>query len=136
MAEEDDFIFEEIEEEEGLEETQKDEEGEELEELTEEPPQRVIVRPKYVPAKVKITRTQMDKNELAAVLSERVKQLEHNAPTTLTEEELGSLDNVIKIAALELALGKSPMVLDRYLPNGTYETWDVNELELPDIPLL
>lgn len=135
MAEEDDFIFEE-DEEEGIEETQKDEEGEELEELTEEPPQRVIIRPKFVPAKVNITRPIMTKNEMAKILSERVKQLEQNAPTTLTDEELDNIDDVIRIAALELALGKSPMVLDRYLPNGTYEVWNVNELELPDIPLL
>jgi len=133
MAEEEEFAFE---EEEGLEEVEAEEEeqGEEegLEEAEEVEAHKVISKvPKYQLAKYRITRPVMTKNELAKILTVRVKQLEKNAPTTLTEEELGTIDDIIQIALLELTLKKSPMMLERPLPNGTYEIWDVNELELP-----
>lgn len=131
MADDEDFVFDEE-----IEEPEEVKEEEEEEAPAEEAPAEEIkvisLRPKLQPAKKLITRPVMTKIELAKVVSERVKQLEHNAPTTLSPEELGwRLDDVIQIAFLELVYGKSPMLLERRLPNGTYEVWNVNELELP-----
>ena len=46
--------------------------------------------------------------------------------------ELDGQTDPLEIAHLELAQKKRPFTIRRYMPDGSYEDWSVNELEIPD----
>lgn len=50
--------------------------------------------------------------------------------------ELDGQTDPLEIAHLELASKKIPFTIRRYMPDGSYEDWSVNELEIPDRWLL
>jgi DNA-directed RNA polymerases I, II, and III subunit RPABC2 len=57
-------------------------------------------------------------------------ELDHDYDTTRTINLLNSglLDDPLHIAELELREKKIPITIRRFLPDGSYEDWDVNEL--------
>jgi DNA-directed RNA polymerases I, II, and III subunit RPABC2 len=67
----------------------------------------------------------MSKYERARILGTRALQLSMNAPPMVdTREETDPL----KIAMMELKENKIPMIIRRYLPDGSYEDWSASEL--------
>jgi DNA-directed RNA polymerase I, II, and III subunit RPABC2 len=73
----------------------------------------------------RITTKYMTKYEKARVLGTRALQLSMNAPPMVDVK--GETDP-LKIAEMELRENKVPMIIRRYLPDGSYEDWHVNEL--------
>ncbi|ABW97920.1 rpabc6 (nucleomorph) [Hemiselmis andersenii] len=67
----------------------------------------------------------LTKYEKARILGARALQISMGAPLMIEiEGETDALD----IAAKELLKRKIPITLRRYLPNGTFEDWDLDEL--------
>ena len=78
----------------------------------------------------RITPNFMTKYEKARIIGTRALQISKNAPVLV---DLGKEDiDPILIAEKELAERKIPFVIRRYLPNGSYEDWRVNELNIID----
>ena len=78
----------------------------------------------------RVTPNFLTKYEKARVIGTRALQISKNAPVLV---DLGKDDiDPILIAEKELADGKLPFVIRRYLPNGTFEDWKVSELQLID----
>jgi DNA-directed RNA polymerases I, II, and III subunit RPABC2 len=73
----------------------------------------------------RITSKYMTKYERARVLGTRALQISMNAPIMVDIE--GETD-ALKIAAKELREGKIPMIIRRYLPDGSFEDWSLDEL--------
>ncbi len=65
----------------------------------------------------------MTKYERAKVLGIRARQISMENSSTLTVEI-----DPIEIARKELEEGKINITIRRYLPDGTYKDWNVNEL--------
>ena len=78
----------------------------------------------------RVTPNFLTKYEKARVIGTRALQISKNAPVLV---DLGKDDiDPILIAEKELAEGKLPFVIRRYLPNGTFEDWRVSDLQLID----
>ena len=70
----------------------------------------------------------MTKYEKARIIGTRAVQISRNSPVLV---DLGKEDmDPILIAEKELAEKKIPFVIRRYLPDGTYEDWRVEELQI------
>lgn len=86
---------------------------------------------------MRITPSFMTKYERARIIGRppsiqgtRALQISKNAPVLV---ELGKEDmDPILIAEKELAERKIPFVIRRYLPDGSFEEWRVNELSIVD----
>jgi DNA-directed RNA polymerase I, II, and III subunit RPABC2 len=78
------------------------------------------------PKKEKITTRYLTKYEKARIIGSRALQISKNAPI-FVEIEPGEWDP-IKIAEKELVERKIPFVIRRYLPDGNYEDWRVEDL--------
>ena len=79
----------------------------------------------------KITLPTMTMYEKVNIITQRVKQLDSNYKTTIPEEikEKG-ITKSIDIALLEFDMKKLPKFsVIRKFPNGTYETWKMEEFE-------
>ena len=64
------------------------------------------------------------------MIGTRALQISKNSPVLV---DLGKDDyDPILIAERELAEKKIPFVIRRFLPDGTYEDWKLNELEILD----
>ena len=74
----------------------------------------------------KITTRYLTKYERARLLGTRALQLSMNAPP-LVELDPG-LTDPLKIAAKELRERKLPLIVRRYLPDGSFEDWSLDEL--------
>lgn len=74
----------------------------------------------------KITTRYLTKYERARLLGTRALQLSMNAPP-LVELDAGETDP-LKIAAKELRERKLPLIVRRYLPDGSFEDWSLDEL--------
>lgn len=77
----------------------------------------------------RITTPYMTKYERARVLGTRALQIAMCAP--LMVEPDGETDP-LQIAIRELKEKKIPMIIRRYLPDGSYEDWSIDELILTD----
>ncbi|KAL4232553.1 DNA-directed RNA polymerases I [Mactra antiquata] len=77
-----------------------------------------------VPAK-RITTSFMTKYERARVLGTRALQIAMCAPVMV---ELEGETDPLRIAMKELKARKIPMIIRRYLPDGSFEDWGVDEL--------
>jgi DNA-directed RNA polymerase I, II, and III subunit RPABC2 len=55
-----------------------------------------------------------------------------NAPITVKP---GNETDPLKIAMMELRARKIPMMIRRYLPDGSHEDWSIDELEIPGLDL-
>ena len=72
-----------------------------------------------------ITRPKLTRFERCRVVGARATQLAMGAePLINTNGKTDPLD----IAEMELTANKIPMIIRRYLPNGTYEDWNLQDL--------
>ena len=76
--------------------------------------------------KEKVTTRYLTKYEKARIIGSRALQISKNAPI-FVEIEPGEWDP-IKIAEKELIERKIPFIIRRYLPDGNYEDWRVEDL--------
>lgn len=77
------------------------------------------------PTATKITTRYLTKYERARLLGTRALQLSMNAPPLV---ELDGETDPLKIAAKELRERKLPLIIRRYLPDGSFEDWSLDEL--------
>lgn len=97
-----------------------------------EPPhvQGGIPEPKGPVEKSKrITTPYLTKYERARILGARALQLSMSAPVMV---EIGGERDPLKIAEKELRAGKIPIAVRRFLPDGSFEDWDLDELLIVD----
>ncbi|PWA52165.1 RNA polymerase Rpb6 [Artemisia annua] len=71
----------------------------------------------------------MTKYERARILGTRALQISMNAPVMV---ELEGETDPLEIAMKELRAKKIPFTIRRYLPDGSYEDWGVDELIVED----
>jgi len=76
----------------------------------------------------RITTRFMTKYERARLLGTRARQISMNAPI-MVELEPGDTDP-LEIAKKELRARKIPIIIRRFLPDGSYEDWSVDELNI------
>lgn len=86
---------------------------------------RKTLKEKAIPKDQRITTPYMTKYERARILGTRALQISMNAPVFVDLE--GETDP-LRIAMKELAEKKIPLVIRRYLPDGSFEDWSVEEL--------
>mmetsp|Transcript_17779 Transcript_17779/g.39435 ORF Transcript_17779/g.39435 Transcript_17779/m.39435 type:complete len:128 (+) Transcript_17779:73-456(+) len=72
-----------------------------------------------------ITTKYMTKYERARVLGTRALQISMNAPVMV---DIGGETDPLKIAMKELRERKVPMIIRRYLPDGSFEDWNIDDL--------
>ncbi|EPQ60380.1 RNA polymerase Rpb6 [Gloeophyllum trabeum ATCC 11539] len=77
------------------------------------------------PNKVRVTTPYLTKYERARILGTRALQISMNAPVLVP---LDGETDALQIAIKELAARKIPLVIRRYLPDGSFEDWSVSEL--------
>lgn len=82
-----------------------------------------------VQAGKRITTPYLTKYERARVLGTRALQIAMCAPVMV---ELEGLTDPLKIAMKELKARKVPIIIRRFLPDGSYEDWSINELIIVD----
>ncbi|CAL1694041.1 unnamed protein product [Somion occarium] len=75
--------------------------------------------------KVRITTPYLTKYERARVLGTRALQISMNAPVLVP---LDGETDALQIAIKELSQRKIPLIIRRYLPDGSFEDWSVSEL--------
>ena len=73
----------------------------------------------------RMTTKYMTKYERARVLGTRALQISMNAPVMV---DIGGETDPLKIAEKELFERKIPLIIRRYLPDGSYEDWSLDEL--------
>ena len=86
---------------------------------------RKTLKEKAIPKDQRATTPYMTKYERARILGTRALQISMNAPVFVDLE--GETDP-LRIAMKELAEKKIPLVIRRYLPDGSFEDWSVEEL--------
>ncbi|KAI9512563.1 RNA polymerase, subunit omega/K/RPB6, partial [Russula earlei] len=77
------------------------------------------------PNKVRVTTPYLTKYERARILGTRALQISMNAPILVP---LDGETDALQIAIKELSQRKIPLVIRRYLPDGSFEDWTVSEL--------
>ena len=80
---------------------------------------------KTKPNATRITTKYMTKYERARVLGTRALQISMNAPVMV---EIEGETDPLKIAMKELRQRKIPIIIRRYLPDGSFEDWSIDEL--------
>jgi len=78
-----------------------------------------------VPKEKRITTKYITKYERARVLGTRALQISMNAPVMV---DIAGETDPLKIAMKELRERKIPMIIRRYLPNGEFEDWPLDDL--------
>ncbi|KAI8981978.1 RNA polymerase, subunit omega/K/RPB6 [Mycotypha africana] len=73
----------------------------------------------------KLTTPYLTKYERARVLGTRALQISLNAPVMV---ELDGESDALAIANKELREKKIPLIIRRFMPDGTYEDWKVKDL--------
>ncbi|XP_002740094.1 DNA-directed RNA polymerases I, II, and III subunit RPABC2-like [Saccoglossus kowalevskii] len=76
-------------------------------------------------AQRKITTPYMTKYERARVLGTRALQIAMGAPVMV---ELEGETDPLEIARKELKVRKIPIIIRRYMPDGSHEDWGIDEL--------
>ena len=79
--------------------------------------------------KIKITSKYLSKYEKCRILGTRALQISLGSPPTI---DIGDITDSYEIALMELQQKKIPIIVRRYLPNGTFEDWNITELDLLD----
>uniref|UniRef100_A0A5S6QR78 RPB6 homolog n=1 Tax=Trichuris muris TaxID=70415 RepID=A0A5S6QR78_TRIMR len=77
----------------------------------------------------RITSPFMTKYERARVLGTRALQIAMGAPIMV---ELEAETDPLEIARKEMRAQRIPIIIRRYLPDGSYEDWGVDELTITD----
>lgn len=88
-------------------------------------PRQKTARELAIPKEKRTTTPYMTKYERARILGTRALQISLNAPVLVDIE--GETDP-LQIAMKELAQRKIPLVIRRYLPDGSFEDWGCDEL--------
>ena len=83
---------------------------------------------KYI-TKERKTSPYLTKFEKTRVLGLRATQLEGGAKTLLEKENYKGIRKSIDIATIEFERGVIPFIVRRYLPNGQYEDWKLNDFQ-------
>ncbi|KAI0639553.1 RNA polymerase Rpb6 [Trametes polyzona] len=83
------------------------------------------IRGERQPNKVRVTTPYLTKYERARVLGTRALQISMNAPVLVP---LDGETDALQIAIKELSQRKIPLIIRRYLPDGSFEDWSVSEL--------
>jgi DNA-directed RNA polymerase I, II, and III subunit RPABC2 len=96
-----------------------------VEEFTQEQQKRKTIKDLAIPKEKRTTTPYMTKYERARILGTRALQISMNAPVLVDLE--GETDP-LQIAMKELSQNKIPLVIRRYLPDGSYEDWGCDEL--------
>uniref|UniRef100_A0A1I7Y7N1 DNA-directed RNA polymerases I, II, and III subunit RPABC2 n=1 Tax=Steinernema glaseri TaxID=37863 RepID=A0A1I7Y7N1_9BILA len=91
--------------------------------------QLVDTEEKVVPSAERVTTPYMTKYERARILGTRALQIAMGAPVMV---ELEGETDPLEIARKELKDHKIPIVIRRYLPDGSFEDWGVDELHIND----
>jgi len=78
----------------------------------------------------RMTTPYMTKYERARVLGTRALQIAMCAPVMV---ELDGETDPLQIAMKELKAKKIPIIIRRYLPDGSYEDWGIDELIVTDL---
>jgi len=89
-----------------------------------------IQEPSILPTsanKIKITSKFLSKYERCRILGTRALQISLGSPPTV---DIGNTTDSYEIALLELRQKKIPIIVRRYLPNNTFEDWNITEFEL------
>lgn len=73
----------------------------------------------------KKTKPYMTKYEKARVLGTRALQISRNSPIMV---DANGESNSLKIAQMELRERKIPIIIRRFLPDGTYEDWKIDDM--------
>lgn len=81
--------------------------------------------PQQIDKSKRITTRYMTKYERARVLGTRALQISMNAPVMV---DIAGETDPLKIAMKELRERKIPMIIRRYLPDNSYEDWNIDEL--------
>ena len=81
--------------------------------------------PQKIDKSKRITTRYMTKYEQALVLGTRALQISMNAPVMV---DIAGETDALKIAMKELRERKIPMIIRRYLPDNSYEDWNIDEL--------
>lgn len=81
---------------------------------------------KLKPIKERVTSRFLTKFEKVRVIGERAIQISNNYPVEIEVEE--GIWDPLKIAEMELKQKKIPFIIRRFLPNGEFEDWEVNDL--------
>lgn len=84
---------------------------------------------KRVPDNERITTKKLTKYERVRILGTRAKQISLGSKVMLEIPSLGNR-SAFELAKLEMKHKISPVIIRRYLPDGTYEEWKLNELEM------
>ena len=82
-----------------------------------------------VPREHRTTTPYMTKYERARVLGTRALQISMNAPVLV---QLDGETDPLEIAGKELRERRIPFVVRRYMPDGSYEDWSIEELIIAD----
>jgi len=77
------------------------------------------------PNKERITTPYLTKYERARILGTRALQISMNAPVLVP---LDGETDALQIAIKELSQRKIPLIIRRFLPDGSFEDWSVSEL--------
>lgn len=88
-------------------------------------PRKKTLKELAIPKERRSTTPYMTKYERARILGTRALQISMNAPVLVDLE--GETDP-LQIAMKELSQQKIPLVVRRYLPDGSYEDWGCDEL--------
>ena len=80
---------------------------------------------KAIPKDQRLTTPYLTKYEKARILGTRALQISMNAPVMV---DLDGESDPLEIALKELRLRKIPLVIRRYIHDGSYEDWDCSEL--------
>ena len=81
----------------------------------------------FVESKEKITTRYLTKYERAKVIGIRATQLSQGSPSTIISTKNMT---IYDIAWEEIKQKKCPYIIKRYLPDGSFEEWNVNDLEI------
>uniref|UniRef100_A0A914XDD0 RPB6 homolog n=1 Tax=Plectus sambesii TaxID=2011161 RepID=A0A914XDD0_9BILA len=100
-----------------------DEEGERMEVLND------TEKAEATASTERITTPFMTKYERARILGTRALQIAMGAPVMV---ELEGETDPLEIARKELKAQKIPIIIRRYLPDGSFEDWGVDELAITD----
>lgn len=104
-------------------------EGEEAVDPMDQDAAEIIDQPAQPSDKPRITTRYMTKYERARILGTRALQISMNAPVMV---ELSGETDPLEIAMKELREKKIPFTVRRYLPDGSFEDWSVEELILSE----
>lgn len=90
----------------------------------------ILEASKKVPNELRITANRMSKYERARVLGTRALQIAMCAPVMV---EIDDETDPLRIAGRELRERKTPLIIRRYMPDGSYEDWGIDELIVSDL---